>query len=191
MKKRRVDDEDFRKTENESRFKRFNDDYEGSDFRAKHNENQLASITKGLKDPDNRAEQNARNLISMAKILENPEKRAEQNEHSLVSMTKRLENSEKRAEQSVRNLVSMTKRMKNFAKRAEHNRYVLQKYKSYKGNFIFVTIDYFLQISVDPTYVCSCCGCLHFWKSVVILTRARLDSMGDQTIIDQGCYLSL
>ena len=46
MKKRRVDDEDFRKTENESRLKRYNDDYEDSDFRAKHNENQLASITK-------------------------------------------------------------------------------------------------------------------------------------------------
>ena len=27
--------------------------------------------------------------------------------------------------------------------------------------------------------------------SVVILTRARLDSMGDQTMIDQVCYLSL
>ena len=39
MKKRRVDDEDFRKTENESRLKRFSDDYEDSDFRAKHNEN--------------------------------------------------------------------------------------------------------------------------------------------------------
>ena len=34
-------------------------------------------------------------------------------------------------------------------------------------------------------------GFLHFRKSVVILTRARLNSMGDQTIIDQVCYLSL
>ena len=40
IKKRRVDDEDFRKTEDESRLKCFNDDYEDSDFRAKHNENQ-------------------------------------------------------------------------------------------------------------------------------------------------------
>ena len=254
MKKRRVDDEDFRKTENESRLERFNDDYEDSDFRAKHNENQLASITKRLKYPDNRAEHNVRNLVSMTKRLENPEKRAEQNIRSLVSMTKRLENPEKRAEQNirslvsmtkklenpekraeqnlrslvsmtkrlenpekraeqnirslasmtkrlenpekraeqnVRNLASMTKRMENTEKRAEHNRYVLQKYKSGKGNFISVTVDYFFQISEGPTYVCSCCGCLHFRKSVVILTRARLDSMGDQTIIDQVCYLSL
>ena len=55
---RRVDNQDFRKTENESRLKRFNNDYEDSDFRAKHNDNQLASITKRLKYPDNRAEQN-------------------------------------------------------------------------------------------------------------------------------------
>ena len=170
MKKRRVDDEDFRKTENESRLKRFNDDYEDSDFRVKHNENQLASITKRLKDPDNRAEQNV---------------------CSLVSMTKRMEDPEKRAEQNVRNLVSMTKRMEDPEKRAEHNRYVLQKYKSGKGDFISVTIDYFFQISEGPTCVCSCCGCLHFRKSIVILTRARLDSMGDQTFIDQVCYLTL
>ena len=85
----------------------------------------------------------------------------------------------------------MTKRIENPAKRAEHNRYVLQKYKSGKGDFISVTNDYFFQISEGPTYVCSCCGCLHFVKSVIILTRARLDPMGDQTIIDQVCYFSL
>ena len=38
MKKRRIDDEDFLKTENESRLKRFNDDYEDYNFRAKNNE---------------------------------------------------------------------------------------------------------------------------------------------------------
>ena len=254
MKKRRVDDEDFRKTENQSRLKRFNDDYEDSDFRIKHNENQLASITKRLKDPDNRAEQNARSLVSMTKRMEDPEKRGEQNVRNLVSMTKRtedpekrgeqnvrnldsmtkrmedpekraeqnvcnlvsmtkrmkdpekraeqnvrnlvsmkkrMEDPEKRGEQNVRNLVTMTKRMEDPEKRGEHNRYVLQKYKSGKGDFISVTIDYFFQISEGPTCVFSCCGCLHFRKSVVILTRARLDSMGDQTFIDQVCYLTL
>ena len=130
MKKRRVGDEDFRKAENESRLKRFNDDYEDSDFRAKHNENQLASITKRLKYPDNRAEQNVHNLVSMTKTLDNPEKRAEQNIRSLVSMIKRLENPEKRA---------------------EHNGYALQKYKSGKRNFISVTFYYFFHISEGPT----------------------------------------
>ena len=75
MKKRRVDDEDFRKTENESRLKRFNDDCEDSDFRAKHNENQLASITKRLKYPKNRAEHNKRQSHRLA----NPSIRAEHN----------------------------------------------------------------------------------------------------------------
>ena len=45
MKKRRVDDEDFRKTENKSRLKRFNDDYEDSDFRA----NTIKSVSKHYK----------------------------------------------------------------------------------------------------------------------------------------------
>ena len=98
--------------------------------------------------------------------MKDSDNRAEQNVRSLVSMTKKLKNPEKRAEQSVRNLVSMTKRMKNSAKRAEHNRYVLHKYKSCKGDFISVTIDYFFQISVGSTYVCSCCGCLHFREKV-------------------------
>ena len=120
-----------------------------------------------------------RNLVSMTKKMENPEKRAEHNVRNLVSMTKRMENPDKRAEQNVRSLVSVTNRMENPEKRAEHNRYVLQKYKNGKGDFISVTIDYFFQISEGPTCVCSCCGCLHFRKSV----ESRLDSMGDQTII--------
>ena len=51
--------------------------------------------------------------------------------------------------------------MENPAKRAEDNRYELQKYKSGKGNFISVIIDYFFQISEGPTYVCSCCVCTY------------------------------
>ena len=85
-----------------------------------------------------------------------PDNRAEENVHSLVSMTKRLESPAKRAEQNARSLVSMTKRMENPEKRAEQNRYVLQKYKSCKGDFLSVTTDYFFQISEGPTYVCSC-----------------------------------
>ena len=81
--------------------------------------------------------------------------------------------------------------MENPKKSTEPNRYLLQKYKSGNGDYISVTINYCFQISEGPICVCSCCGCFHFRKSVVILTRARLDSIGDQTIIDQVCYLSL
>ena len=85
----------------------------------------------------------------MTKRLENPAKRAEQNARNLVSMTKRLENPEKRAEQNIRSLVSMTKRLENPEKRAEHNRYVLQKYKSGKGDFFSVTVDFkFLKVQL-------------------------------------------
>ena len=148
-------------------------------------------MTKRMENPEERAEQNVRSLVSMTKRIEYPEKRAEQNVRSLISMTKRMENPEKSAEHNVRSLISITKRMENPAKRAEHNKYVLQNYKSGNGDCISVKIDYFFQISEGPTCVCSCCGGLHFRKSVVILTRARLDLMGDQTFIVQVCYLSL
>ena len=159
--------------------------------RAEPNARSLVSMTKRLESPAKRAEPNALSLVSMTKRLESCTKSPEQNARSLVFLTKRLENPAKRAEHNSRSFVSMTKRMEHPEKCAEQNRYVLQKYKSCKGDFLFVTIDYFFQIYEGPTCVYFCCSCLYFRKSVVILTRARLDSMGDQTIIDQVCYLSL
>ena len=56
-----------------------------------------------------------------------------------------------------------------------------------KGDVEPITLNYFFQISQGPTFVCSCCGCLHFRRSVVILTRARLDSEYSPTFINQVC----
>ena len=62
IKKRRIDDEDFRIVENEIRLERFNDNYKDPDFQAKHKENQFRNSRTLLKDPDKRAKHNTQQL---------------------------------------------------------------------------------------------------------------------------------
>ena len=268
IKKRRVDDDNFRKCENEIRLKRFNDDYEDSDFQAKHKENQfrssrmllkdpdkraehnmqhfqamrerlkdpdkraeynmqqlqamrdrlkdpdkraeynmqqLQAMRDRLKDPDKRAEYNMQQLQAMRERLNDPEKRAEYNMQQLQAMRDRLKDPDKRAEYNMQQLQAMTERLKDPDKRAKHNKrksdklkdpsirdkhnsYVLEKYIVHKGDVEPITLNYFFQISQGPTFVCCCCGCLHFRRSVVVLTKTRLDSMSDSTFINQVCY---
>ena len=226
IKKRRVDDDNFRESENEIRLERFNDDYEIPDFHAKHKENlsrlrmllkdpdkraeynkqQLHAMTERLKDPDKRAEYNKQQLQAMTERLKGPDKRAEYNKQQLQAMTERLKGPDKRAEYNKQHLQAMTERLKDPDKRAKHNKrksdklkdssirdkhnsYVQEKYRVNKGDVEPITINYFFQISQGPTFVCSCCGCLHFRRSVVILTRARLNSMSEYspTFINQVC----
>ena len=143
MKKRRVDDEDFRKTENQSRLKRFNDDYEDYNFRAKHNENQLSSITKRLKYPDNRAEHNTQQLQAMTKRLKDPKNRAEHNKRQsdrLANPSIRAEHnkrqSDKLANPSIRDEHNkrQSDRLANPSIRNKHNILVLEKYKISRRN---------------------------------------------------------
>ena len=269
IKKRRVDDDKFRKCENEIRLKRFNDNYEDPDFRAKHKESQLhnnclllkdpekraehnmqqlQAMTERLKDPDKRAEHNMQQLQAMTERLKDPDKRAEHNMQQLQAMTERLKDPDKRAEHNIQQLQAMTERLKDPDKRAahniqqlqamterlkdpdkraahniqqlqamterlkdpdkrakhnkrksdklkdpsirdKHNSYVLKKYITDRASVEPTSLDYFFQISQGPTFVCSCCGCLHFRRSVVILTRARLDSMSEYspTFVNQVC----
>ena len=151
IKMRRSDDTEFCKAENESRIERFNKDCEDSDFLAKHNENQLRDMTKRLKDPEMRAEHNKQQLDVMTKRLKDPEKRAEHN-------------------------TCKSDRLKNPDVREKHNKHVLEKYRTNREDVSSVILSYFSQISQGPTYVCSCCGCLHFRKAVVILKREKLVS---------------
>ena len=268
IKKRRVDDDNFRESENEIRLERFNDDYEIPDFHAKHKENrsrlrmllkdpdkraeynkqQLQAMTERLKDPDKRAEYNKQQLQAMTERLKDPDKRAKHNKQQLQAMTERLKDPDKRAKHNKQQLQAMTERLKDPDKRAKHNKqqlqamterlkdpdkrakhnkqqlqaiterlkdpdkrakhnkrksdklkdsslrekhnsYVQEKYRVNKGDVEPITLNYFFQISQGPTFVCSCCGCLHFRRSVVILTRARLDSMSEYspTFINQVC----
>ena len=176
IKKRRSDDAEFSKAENESRLERFNKDCEDSDFLAKHNENHLRNITKRLRNPEKRAEHNKQQLDAMNERLKNPEKRAQHNKQQLEAMTERLTDPEKRAEHNKQQLDAMTERLKDPKKRAEHNKHVLERYRTNREEVSSVILSYFSQISQGPTYVCSCCGCLHFRKTVVILKREKLVS---------------
>ena len=185
IKKRRVDDDNFRKCENEIRLKRFNDNYEDSDFRAKHKESQLHNNSLLLKDPDKRAEHNMQQLQAMTERLKDPDKRAEHNIQQLQAMTERLKDPDKRAKHNKRK----SDKLKDPSIRDKHNSCVLKKYITDRASVEPTSLDYFFQISQGPTFVCSCCGCLHFRRSVVILTRARLDSMSEYspTFINQVC----
>ena len=155
IKKRRYDDAEFSKAENESRLERFNKDCEDSDFLAKHNENHLRDITKRLRDPEKRTEHNKQQLDAITERLKDPVKRAEHNKQQLKALTKRLKDPEMRA---------------------EHNKHVLERYRTNREDVSSVILSYFSQISQGPTYVCSCCGCLHFRKAVVVLKREKLVS---------------
>ena len=184
IKKRRVDDDNFRESENEIRLERFNDDYEIPDFHAKHKENR-SRLRMLLKDPDKRAEYNKQQLQAMTERLKDPDKRAEYNKQQLQAITERLKDPDKRAKHNKRK----SDKLKDPSIRDKHNSYVLEKYRVNKGDVEPITLNYFFQISQGPTFVCSCCGCLHFRRSVVILTRARLDSMSEYspTFINQVC----
>ena len=184
IKKRRIDDEDFRIVENEIRLVRFNDNYEDPDFQAKHKENQLRNSRTFMKDPEQRAKHNTQQLQAKTERLKDPEQRAKHNTQQLQVMTERLKDPEKRAEHNKRK----SDKLKDSSIRNEHNSYVREKYRANKGDVEPITLNYFFQISQGPTFVCCCCGCLHFRRSVVVLTKTRLDSMSDTTFINQVCY---
>ena len=74
---------------------------------------------------------------------------------------------------------SVAERLKDPDVREKHNKHVLEKYKTNREEVSSVIQSYFSQISQGPTYVCSCCGCLHFRKTVVILKREKLVSTNE------------
>ena len=166
IKKRRVNDDNFRKSENEIRLERFNDDCEIPSFQIKHKENQ-SHLRMLLKDPD---------------------KRAEYNMQQLQALRERLKDSDKRAAHNKQQVQVMTDRLKDPSIRDRHNSYVLENYRANKRDVEPITLNYFFQISQGPTFVCCCCGCLHFRRSVVVLTKTRLDSTSDTTFINQVYY---
>ena len=137
-----------------------------------HNENHLRDITMRLKNPEKRAEHNKQQLHSMTDMterLKDPEKRAEHNKQQLHSMTEteRLKDPEKRAEHNA----AVAERLKDPDVREKHNKHVLEKYRTNGDEVSSVIQSYFSQISQGPTYVCSCCGCLHFRKTVYAYKR--------------------
>ena len=142
-------------------------------------------MTERLKDPDKRAKHNTQQLQAMTERLKDPDKRAKHNTQQLQAMTERLKDPEQRAKHNTQE----RQRLKDPSSREKHNSYVLKKYITDRASVEPTSLDYFFQISQGPTFVCSCYGCLHFRRSVVILTRARLDSMSEYspTFVNQVC----
>ena len=138
-----------------------------------------------MKDPEKRAKHNTQQLQAMIERLKDPEKRAKHNTQQLQAKTERLNDHEQRAKHNMQE----RQRLKDPSSREKHNSCVLKKYITDRASVEPTSLDYFFQISQGPTFVCSCCGCLHFRRSVVILTRARLDSMSEYspTFINQVC----
>ena len=127
---------------------------------AEHN----AAVAERLKDPEKHAEHNA----AVAERLKDPEKHAEHN----AAVAERLKDPKKHAEHNA----AVAERLKDPDVHEKHNKHVLEKYRTNRVEVSSVSQSYFSQISQGPTYVCSCCGCLHFRKTVVILKREKLVS---------------
>ena len=128
IKKRRVDDDNFRESENEIRLERFNDDHEIPDFHAKHKENR-SRLRMLLKDPDKRAEYNMQQLQAITERLKDSDKRAAHNKQQLQVMTERLKDPDKRAKHNKQQLQAMTEKLKDPDKRAKHNKRKSDKLK--------------------------------------------------------------
>ena len=100
-----------------------------------------------------------------------------ENESRLELFNKDCEDSDFLAKHNENHYRDITKRLRDPEKRAEHNKHVLERYRTNRDQVTSVILTYFSQISQGPTYLCSCCGCLHFRKTVVILKREKLVSM--------------
>ena len=65
-------------------------------------------------------------------------------------------------------------------------------YATKQGNLPSVNLKHDFRISRGPSSVCSCCGSLHFMKSVVVLKREKLCFMVQSysNFVDQACEYS-
>ena len=145
-------------------------------YRARKDRNRVAIKKRRSDDAEFCQADNEFRLERFNKDCEDSDFLAKHNENQLQDITKRLRDPEKRAEHNKQQLEAMTERLNDPAKRAEHNKHVLERYRSNREEVSSVIISYFSQISQGPTYVCSCCGCLHFRKAVVVLKKEKLVS---------------
>ena len=62
----------------------------------------------------------------------------------------------------------------------------LDRYRAMRGELKSVVLKHLSEIAEGPTFVCSCCGCLHFRKTVVILKREKLSLTNVSTQISSN-----
>ena len=185
------EDLDFLTKHNENQLRDFTKRVKDPDKRTKHN----TAVAERLKDPEKHAEHNkavaerltdpekhAEHNKAVAERLTDPEKHAEHNK----AVAERLKDPEKRAmnskavaerlkdpERHAEHNAAVAERLKDPDVHEKHNKHVLEKYRTNRVEVSSVSQSYFSQISQGPTYVCSCCGCLHFRKTVAILKREK------------------
>ena len=145
-------------------------------YRARKDRNRAAIKKRRFDDTEFSKAENESRLERFNKDCEDSDFLAKHNENHLRDITKRLKDPEKRAEHNKQQLDAMTDSLKDPVKRADHNKHVLERYRTNREEVGSVILSYFSQISQGPTYVCSCCGCLHFRKAVVVLKRQKLVS---------------
>ena len=145
-------------------------------YRARKDRNRVAIKKRRSDDTEFSKAENESRLERFNKDCEDSDFLAKHNENQYQDITKRLKDPVKRAEYNKQQLDAMTKRLKDPENRAEHNKHVLERYRTNRKEVSSVILSYLFQISQGPTYVCSCCGCLHFRKAVVILKREKLVS---------------
>ena len=85
--------------------------------------------------------------------------------------------------------LKMRNKRKNKDFRAKNNVRDLGRYKSMKGNLSCLILEFRIEISQGPTNVCSCCGCLHFKRSVVLLKREKLTNKFTQEFVNKVRFL--
>ena len=115
-------------------------------------------------------ERNEIELLSRRRFDDSEFGKAE-NESRLKHFNKDCDDSDFLAKHNENHLRDITKRLRYPVKPADHNKHVLERYRTHREEVSSVILSYFFQISQGPTYVCSCCGCLHFRKAVVVQKR--------------------
>ena len=122
--------------------------------RAKHN----AFVADKLKDPAERAKHNA----FVADKLKDPAERAKHN----ATISNKLSDPAERAKYNERQLKLVTAKRVDSKEKMKHNLAELDRYRTMQGALKSVILKYLSEIAEGPTFVCSCCGCLHFRKTV-------------------------
>ena len=159
---------EFRDKENETRLANVNKALEDPETRATHNSDALKRTRNKLKDPAERAKHNT----SVADKLKDPTERAKRN----TAVADKLNDPAERAKHNERQLKLVTEKRIDSKEKIKHNLAELDRYKIMRGALKSVILKYLSEIAEGPTFVCSCCGCLHSRKTVVILKREKLVS---------------
>ena len=81
-----------------------------------------------------------------------------------------------RAKYNERQLKLVTEKRIDSKEKMRHNLAELERYRTMRGELKSVILKYLFEIAEGPTFFCSCCGCLHYRKTVVILKREKLVS---------------